>query len=63
MNTRFFSAAALAGCAVSELATVPLLLGSDDVAPGIGVGLALSLLTIGLLVRPGQRPMHAAGVR
>jgi hypothetical protein len=46
VNTRL-SVAALAVCAVSDLAAGPLLLGSDDVPSGVGVGVAvLGLLTL-----------------
>lgn len=47
MNVRKASVAVLVLCAVSDLAAAPLLIGSDDVPSGIGVGVAaIALLTL-----------------
>ncbi|WP_151084062.1 hypothetical protein [Nocardioides cynanchi] len=45
------SVSALAGCAVSDLAAVPLLLGSDDglTVVGVGVGLLAALTAVAAL--------------
>jgi len=47
MNTRQAAVVALALCGVSDLAAAPLLLGSNDVPSGVGIGvIAIAVLTL-----------------